>query len=116
MEQIIQVWMENKPGALMRVAGILTAKGLNIDNLVVRPDGEDRNISKMTIAVDVEPRFRVRVIQEMNRLVNVILAKDATGELKSLSAMDRNEFQKFCARNKKVLLHDLKLCENLVDT
>jgi acetolactate synthase I/III small subunit len=93
MEQIIQIWLENKPGALMRVAGILTAKGLNIDNLIVGPDGEDRNVSKMTIVADIEPRFRVRVVQEMNRLVNVILAKDATIDQPC----------QFCACSKKVL-------------
>lgn len=38
MQQIIRVWLENKPGALMRVAGILTAKGSNIESLTVMPD------------------------------------------------------------------------------
>lgn len=90
MEQVIQVWMENKPGALMRVAGILTAKGLNIDSLSVSPDGEDRSISKMTIVAEVEPRFRVRVVQEINRLVNVIFAKDATDESKWRSMAEGN--------------------------
>lgn len=92
MEQVIQVWLENKPGALMRVTGILTAKGLNIESLVVGPDGEDRNVSKMTIVADIEARFRVRVIQEMNRLVNVILAQDTTA----------NQHCQFCACDRKV--------------
>jgi acetolactate synthase I/III small subunit len=93
MEQVIQVWMENKPGALMRVVGILTAKGLNIDSLVVGPEGEDRNVSKMTIVAEIEPRFRIRLVQEINRLVNVIFVKDATDELKPLSATIANQFR-----------------------
>ena len=78
MRQVIQVWLEDKPGALMRVAGILTAKGINIESVIMTPDPFETVASRMIIVADVEPRLRKRVIQEMNRLVNVFLAVDAT--------------------------------------
>jgi acetolactate synthase-1/3 small subunit len=78
MRQVIEVRVEDKPGALMRVVGILTAKGSNIESLVLTPDRLCEGTSKMTIAADVEPRLCRRVVQEMNRLVNVFVAHDIT--------------------------------------
>ncbi|HVT95467.1 MAG TPA: acetolactate synthase small subunit [Bryobacteraceae bacterium] len=77
MRQTIQIWLENRPGALMRVAGILTAKGCNIETLTVAPDPWREGISRMTIVADVEERLHGRVVKEMNRLVNVLCAQDA---------------------------------------
>ena len=78
MDQVIHVRLENKPGALMRVAGILTATGTNIESLVLSPDAYEPGVSNMTIVADVEPRLRERVVQQINRLVNVFAASDIT--------------------------------------
>ncbi len=78
MQRTIQVWLEDKPGALMRVAGVITAKGSNIVALTVAPDPWQAGVSRMTIVVDLEARLQVRVVNEMNRLVNVLLATDVT--------------------------------------
>jgi acetolactate synthase I/III small subunit len=79
MRQTIQVELEDKPGALMRVAGILTATGSNIESLLVAPVPFAAGTSCMIIVVEIEPRLRVRVVQQMNRLVNVLAARDITG-------------------------------------
>lgn len=78
MDQVIHVRLENKPGALMRVAGILTATGTNIESLVLSPDADEPGVSNMTIVADIEPRLRERVVHQMNRLVNVFVASDIT--------------------------------------
>ena len=78
MRQVIEVRLENKPGALMRVVGILTAKGSNIESLFLIPDRLNEGTSKMTIAAEVELHLCRRVVQEMNRLVNVFVARDVT--------------------------------------
>jgi acetolactate synthase I/III small subunit len=78
MDQVIHVRLENKPGALMRVAGILTATGTNIECLILSPDACEPGVSNMTIVADIEPRLRERVVQQMNRLVNVFAASDIT--------------------------------------
>ncbi len=75
MLQIISLLMENKTGALMRVTGVLTARGYNIESLTVART-MDPTLSRMTIAVDVEPHLRKQVIKQMNRLVNVLQATD----------------------------------------
>ena len=77
MLQVISLLVENKPGALMRVTGVLTARGYNIESLTVaRTLDPDR--SHMTIVVDVDPSLRSLVIKQMNKLVNAIQVNDLT--------------------------------------
>lgn len=77
MLQIISLLLENKPGALMRVTGVLTARGFNIESLTVART-IDPTLSRMSIVVDVEPHLRGQVIKQMNKLVNVLQATDMT--------------------------------------
>lgn len=75
MIQVISLLLENKPGALMRVTGLLSARGYNIESLTVART-VDPLLSRMTIAVDVEPNLRRQVIKQMNKLINVLQAVD----------------------------------------
>ncbi len=77
MIQVISLLLENKPGALMRVTGLLTSRGYNIESLTVART-LDPDLSRMSIAVDVEPKLRQQVIKQMNKLVNVLQASDLT--------------------------------------
>jgi acetolactate synthase-1/3 small subunit len=77
MLQIISLLVENKPGALMRVTGVLSSRGYNIESLTVART-LDPTLSRMTIVVDVDPTLRRQVIKQMNRLVNVLQAADMT--------------------------------------
>ena len=71
MMQVISLLLENKPGALMRVTGLLTQRGYNIESLTVART-HDPELSRMTIVVDVDPVLRQQVIKQMNRLINEI--------------------------------------------
>ena len=77
MLQIISVLVENKPGALMRITGLLSARGYNIESLTVART-LDPTLSRMSIVVDVEPQLRTQVIKQMNKLINVLQATDLT--------------------------------------
>src|SRR4030088_1686211 len=77
MLQLISLLMENKPGALMRVTGLLSARGYNIESLTVART-LDPQLSRMSIAVDVDATLRAQVIKQMNKLVNVLQATDLT--------------------------------------
>ena len=77
MLQIISLLVENKPGALMRITGVLSARGYNIESLTVART-LDPTLSRMTIVVDVDPLLRKQVIKQMNRLINVLQAVDLT--------------------------------------
>jgi acetolactate synthase-1/3 small subunit len=77
MLQTISILLENKPGALLRVTGVLSARGYNIESLTVAKT-LDPELSRMTIVVDVEDRIRTQVIKQINKLVNVLQATDMT--------------------------------------
>src|SRR5215470_13436286 len=77
MQQIISLLMENKPGALMRVTGVLTQRGYNIESLTVART-LDPAVSRMTIVVDVDAVQRPQVVKQMNKLINVLQATDVT--------------------------------------
>jgi len=77
MLQIISLLLENKTGALMRVTGLLTARGYNIDSLTVARK-LDPELSRMTIGVAIEPHQRRQLIKHMNKLINVLQATDLT--------------------------------------
>jgi acetolactate synthase I/III small subunit len=77
MLQIISLLMENKPGALMRVTGLLTQRGYNIESLTVART-LDPELSRMTIVVDVDATLRQQVVKQMNKLINVLQATDLT--------------------------------------
>ncbi len=77
MLQVISVLLENKPGALLRVTGLLSARGYNIESLTVART-LDPTLSRMSIVVDVDPALRAQVIKQMNKLVNVLQAMDLT--------------------------------------
>src|SRR5205823_10917708 len=77
MLQVISILLENKPGALMRVTGLLSQRGYNIESLTVART-LDPAVSRMTIAVDVDATQRQQVIKQMNKLINVLQATDLT--------------------------------------
>ncbi|MBM3747641.1 MAG: acetolactate synthase small subunit [Acidobacteria bacterium] len=77
MLQVISLLVENKPGALMRITGVLSARGYNIESLTVART-LDPGLSRMTIVVDVDPALRRQVIKQMNKLLNVLQATDLT--------------------------------------
>jgi acetolactate synthase I/III small subunit len=75
MLQVISLLVENKPGALMRITGVLSARGYNIESLTVART-QDPGLSRMSIVVDVDPQLRAQVIKQMNKLINVLQATD----------------------------------------
>ncbi len=77
MLQVISLLLENKPGALMRVTGLLSQRGYNIESLTVART-LDPALSRMTIAVEVDSSQRQQVIKQMNKLINVLQATDLT--------------------------------------
>ena len=77
MLQVISLVLENKPGAMMRVTGLLSQRGYNIESLTVART-LDPGFSRMTIAVEVDAALRQQVIKQMNKLINVLQAVDLT--------------------------------------
>jgi len=77
MLQLISLLVENKPGSLMRVTGVLAARGYNIESLTVART-LDPELSRMSIVVDIDSTQRAQVIKQINKLVNVLQVSDLT--------------------------------------
>ena len=67
----LSVLVENKPGLLVRVAGLFARRGFNIDSLAVGPT-EHEEISRMSIVVNCEDHPLEQVTKQLNRLINVL--------------------------------------------
>jgi acetolactate synthase-1/3 small subunit len=68
---ILTVLVENKAGVLARVAGLFSRRGYNIFSLAVAPTDDDR-FSRLTIVVDVESAPLEQIVQQLDKLVNVV--------------------------------------------
>ena len=75
----ISVLVENHFGVLARVSGMFSSRGFNITSLCV---GETENsaISRMTVVVRADDKALGQVIQQLNKLVDVINVIDLTQE------------------------------------
>jgi acetolactate synthase I/III small subunit len=75
MRHTVSALVENKPGVLVRIAGLFSRRGFNIESLAVGPT-EQPSISRMTIVVDVADRPLEQVNKQLNKLVNVLKTSD----------------------------------------
>jgi acetolactate synthase-1/3 small subunit len=67
----LSVLVENKPGVLVRVAGLFARRGFNIESLAVGPT-EHEKISRMTIVVNCAEHPLEQVTKQLNKLINVL--------------------------------------------
>ncbi|HST24979.1 MAG TPA: acetolactate synthase small subunit [Gaiellaceae bacterium] len=71
MKHTLAVLLENKPGALMRIASMFARRGYNIDSLAVGPT-ERHDVSRVTIRIDCEQHPLEQIEKQMHKLVNVL--------------------------------------------
>ncbi len=69
----ISVLVQNQPGVLVRVAGLIRRRGVNIHSLSVGPT-EDEGVSRMTIVVDTPPDRTEPFAKQLRKLVEVLRA------------------------------------------
>ncbi len=75
----ISLFVNNKPGVLVRVALVFSRRGFNIESLVVSPAAEGR-FSRMTISVSGAAEDLEQVVKQLAKLVDVVHAIDHTGD------------------------------------
>ncbi|MCR5752077.1 MAG: acetolactate synthase small subunit [Kiritimatiellae bacterium] len=64
-------YVENKPGVLARIVGLISGRGYNIQTLNVGPT-EDGTVSRMKIDVLGSERVVNQIILQLRNCVNVI--------------------------------------------
>ena len=67
----LSVLVEDKPGVLARVASLFSRRGYNIQSLAVCAT-EQKDMSRMTIVVNVEDSPLEQITKQLNKLINVI--------------------------------------------
>jgi acetolactate synthase-1/3 small subunit len=67
--------VENKFGALTRVAGLFSGRGYNIDTLNVAPT-QDAGRSRMTIVTRGDEATVEQIVKQLKKLVNVLAVHD----------------------------------------
>ena len=77
MKHIITALVENKPGVLARIVGLISGRGYNIETLNVGPT-QDPTTSKMTMVVPGDDHVLEQVIHQVGKLVDVLEVVDVT--------------------------------------
>ncbi|MDO5847925.1 MAG: acetolactate synthase small subunit [Methanobrevibacter sp.] len=74
-EHVISTLVEDKPGVLLKVAGLFTRRGFNIDSITVGIS-EVPGLARMIIVVKGDKKTLEQVTKQLNKLVDVIKIKD----------------------------------------
>jgi acetolactate synthase I/III small subunit len=75
MRHTISVVVENKFGALTRIAGLFSGRGYNIDTLNVGPT-EDPATSRMTIVTRGDDATLEQIVKQLEKLTEVLEVQD----------------------------------------
>jgi len=71
MKHIINCLVENQPGVLARIVGLISGRGYNIETLNVGPTA-DPTVSKMTIVVPGDANIIAQVTHQLSKQPDVI--------------------------------------------
>src|SRR5688500_16041193 len=68
---ILSVLVQNKPGVLARVSGLISRRGYNIESLAVGPT-ESPDMSRMTLQMNVDDVVLEQMTKQLNKLIEVL--------------------------------------------
>ena len=79
MKHILSVLVENKPGVLSRVTGLISRRGFNIESLSVGPT-EDPTMSRVTAIVMADDVAYEQITKQLHKLISVHKITDLTND------------------------------------
>ena len=79
MKHILSVLVENKPGVLSRVTGLISRRGFNIESLSVGPT-EDPTMSRVTAIVKADDVAYEQITKQLHKLISVHKITDLTND------------------------------------
>lgn len=77
MRHIVSMLMQNEAGALVRVAGMFSQRGFNIESLNVAPT-DDESVSRLTLVTTGDESVVEQINRQLLKLVDVIAVLDMT--------------------------------------
>jgi acetolactate synthase-1/3 small subunit len=75
MRHVLSAVVQNVPGVLAHISGMLASRGYNIDSLAVG-ETEDPNLSRMTFVVVGDDRVLDQVRKQLEKIVTVVQVED----------------------------------------
>lgn len=76
---ILSALVENKPGVLSRVTGLISRRGFNIESLSVGQT-EDESLSRLTAVIEADEVAYEQITKQLHKLVSVHKITDLTDE------------------------------------
>ena len=77
MKHILTAVVNNKPGVLARIVGVISGRGYNIETLNVAPT-HNPAVSKMTLVVPGDDHVLEQVLRQLDKQVDVVRITDVT--------------------------------------
>jgi acetolactate synthase-1/3 small subunit len=74
----LSILVDNEPGVLSRIAGLLSGRGYNIDSLTVSETEHEKHLSRFTIVTTGTPMVLEQVKNQLERMVPVHRVVDLT--------------------------------------
>ena len=79
MRHVLSALVQNQPGVLAHISGMLASRGFNIDSLAVG-ETEDPDLSRMTFVVHGDDAVLEQVRKQLDKIVTVVKVQDISSE------------------------------------
>jgi acetolactate synthase-1/3 small subunit len=79
MRHVLSAVVQNVPGVLAHISGMLASRGYNIDSLAVG-ETEDKTLSRMTFVVVGDDRVLEQVRKQLEKIVTVVRVVDVSAQ------------------------------------
>jgi acetolactate synthase-1/3 small subunit len=79
MRHVLSALVQNQPGVLAHISGMLASRAFNIDSLAVG-ETEDANLSRMTFVVHGDDAELEQVRKQLDKVVTVVKVQDISSE------------------------------------
>lgn len=79
MRHVLSALVQNKPGVLAQVSGMLSSRGFNIDSLAVG-ETEHHDLSRMTFVLMGDDAVLDQVRKQLDKIVTVVRVDDISAE------------------------------------
>ena len=79
MRHVLSAVVQNRPGVLAHISGMLASRGFNIDSLAVG-ETEHHDLSRMTFVVHGDDNVLDQVRKQLDKIVTVVRVEDISSE------------------------------------
>jgi acetolactate synthase I/III small subunit len=79
MRHVLSALVQNQPGVLAHISGMLASRGFNIDSLAVG-ETEKPDLSRMTFVVHGDDNVLEQVRKQLDKIVTVVKVQDISSE------------------------------------